>query len=405
MASCSKPAPAPTPSPAPAQTSAPAATPTKEPVKEGVLKIGIITELTGPAAAWGIGARNGLQLHVDEVNANGGVVVQGTNYKLELIVEDDKLSGEAGVAAANKLMNVDKVFCLAGFSASPIIKAVQGVCEPLKFLMFTDGYSKNILLEGGTYTFRTEMTPDEIAPSYYKWFHEEHPDVTDMLFLTRNDETGWATRDVETGVWKEMGLNVIGSELFEVGTKDFSPIVAKVMAKKPQMVGMTATQPGDAALILKLFHEAGFKPYIVHTGGLGVLEDTAKIAGVEALEGAVANNTDFTSPNALPAIKDYYKNYMAKYDKWNDTGVWCGAYDQIGCIVAALEKAQSLNHDDLKRVMEDPSFRFQSIYGEAKFGGASHYGINHNIVIPIYISQIRNGEAVIVGKAELPEGY
>jgi len=72
---------------------------------------------------------------------------------------------------------------------------------------------------------------------------------------------------------------------------------------------------------------------------------------------------------------------------------------------AALEKAQSLNHDDLKRVMEDPGFRYKSIYGEGRFGGASFYGVNHQAITPIYLSVVRNGEAVLIAKGELPPGY
>ncbi len=86
-------------------------------------------------------------------------------------------------------------------------------------------------------------------------------------------------------------------------------------------------------------------------------------------------------------------------------GIWDGEYDQMYVLKAALEKAQSFDHTDLKRVMEDRSFRYRSIYGEGRFGGASGYGINHQGIVPVFISMIKNGEATLIAKELLPSDY
>jgi branched-chain amino acid transport system substrate-binding protein len=227
-----------------------------------------------------------------------------------------------------------------------------------------------------------------------------------MLFVTRNDASGWGSSETETQIWKKMGLQVIGKDFHEPGTKDFTPIVTRVIAQKPELVAMTSTNAGDSALILKLFREMGFKPYIIHTGGFGVLSDTVKICGKEAMEGAISINTDYSSPRAEASVKRFYQKYTTKYKgDWNDTAIWDGEYDQMFVLKAALEKAQSFDHTDLKRVMENPSFRYQSIYGEGRFGGASVYGINHQGIVPVFISIIKGGEAFLVAKELLPPDY
>jgi branched-chain amino acid transport system substrate-binding protein len=226
-----------------------------------------------------------------------------------------------------------------------------------------------------------------------------------MLSLSRNDATGWGSAEAEGQIWKNMGLQVVGKEFHEPGTKDFTPLVTRVISQKPELVSMAGTAPGDAALILKLFHEMGFKPYLIHLGGFGILSDIVKICGPEAIEGALTINIDYSSPRAEPSIKRYYKSYTTKYKDWIDCGIWGGQYDQIYVIKAALEKAQSLDHTVLKRVMEDPSFRFQSIYGEGRFGGKAVYGINHQGVVPVFISKITKGEANLIAKVQLPSDY
>lgn len=373
---------------------------------EQILKIGVIQPLTGPGASWGIGALNGEQIAVDEINESGGIVVKGVRYKLELVAEDDKYSGEAGVAAANKLITRDKVFCLSGLLASAVVKAVQGLTEPMKYITLTNGYSNEILKSGASYSWRPSLCPQEIGPVALAWFHKQHPEATKMLHLTKNDATGWGSADAEIKIWTKMGLQVIGKEFYEPGTKDFTPIVTRVIAQKPQLVCMAGTAPGDSALILKLFNEMGFKPFLIHTGGFGTLNDTIKISGKEAMEGAITINIDYSSPRAEPSVKAFYKRYTTKYKgEWNDIGIWDGEYDQMYVLKAALEKAQSFDHTDLKRAMEDRSFRYRSIYGEGRFGGASGYGINHQGIVPVFISMIKNGEATLIAKELLPPDY
>jgi len=373
---------------------------------EQILKIGVIQPMTGSGAAWGIGAVNGQQIAVDEINEAGGINVKGVRYKLELVVEDDKYSGEAGLAAANKLITRDKVFCLSGLLASAVVKAVQGLTEPMKYMTLTNGYSPEILKSGASYSWRPSLCPQEIAPVAFAWFQKQYPKVTKMLHLTKNDATGWGSADAEIKLWTRMGLQVIGKEFYEPGTKDFTPIVTKVIGQKPELVAMAGTAPGDSALILKLFHEMGFKPYLIHTGGYGTLSDTVKICGKEAMEGALTINIDYSSPRAEESVKRFYQKYTTKFKgAWNDIGIWDGEYDQMFVLKAALEKAQSFDHTALKRVMEDPSFRYKSIYGEGRFGGVSVYGINHQGIVPVFISMIKGGEASLVAKESLPSDY
>src|SRR3954451_17334547 len=70
--------------------------------------IGAHGPLTGPAAYIGLGARSGLQLAVDEVNASGGV----NGRKLRVLFEDDGFSPTKALGAVKKLVEDDKVFMI-----------------------------------------------------------------------------------------------------------------------------------------------------------------------------------------------------------------------------------------------------------------------------------------------------
>src|SRR5438477_12621195 len=74
-----------------------------------VIKFGISTPLSGPAAPWGIPHKNATELIFDEVNGQGGLDVGGKKYKLEVVAYDHKYVIAEGVATVNRLIAKDGV--------------------------------------------------------------------------------------------------------------------------------------------------------------------------------------------------------------------------------------------------------------------------------------------------------
>src|SRR5499425_157197 len=74
-----------------------------------VVKFGISTPLSGPAAPWGIPHKNAIELVFDEINAAGGLDVNGKKYKLEIVGYDHKYVIAEGVATVNRLIAKDGV--------------------------------------------------------------------------------------------------------------------------------------------------------------------------------------------------------------------------------------------------------------------------------------------------------
>jgi branched-chain amino acid transport system substrate-binding protein len=97
--------------------------------QQGVTKteilVGSILDISGPIAALGKQTRNGMQLRVDEINEQGGI----NGRKIKLMVEDDGYDPEKAVLAAQKLVNQDKVFIVAGHTGT----AQNNAAMPVQF--------------------------------------------------------------------------------------------------------------------------------------------------------------------------------------------------------------------------------------------------------------------------------
>ncbi len=95
--------------------------------EQGVFKnrlvFGQSAAFKGPAAALGIGMREGLLAAFNEANTAGGV----SGRMLELVSYNDGYEPEKAIANTNRLIREDNVFALIGEVGTPTSKAVQPI--------------------------------------------------------------------------------------------------------------------------------------------------------------------------------------------------------------------------------------------------------------------------------------
>src|SRR5438132_6329564 len=119
----------------------------------GVIRLGTLTPLTGAGGNYGPSMLKAMLWVAGEVNAAGGVL----GRKIELVSEDDQTNPEAGVRAARKLIDVDKVSAILGTWASSVTTAVAPLCwESKTFLATVSGADSITQLPHQGYLIRTQ---------------------------------------------------------------------------------------------------------------------------------------------------------------------------------------------------------------------------------------------------------
>jgi branched-chain amino acid transport system substrate-binding protein len=125
-----------------AATAALVAAPRLARAQAGPIRIGTLTPLTGSGGQYGPVMANVVKAVVEEVNAAGGVL----GRQVQVISEDDQTNAEAGVRAARKLIDVDKVSAIMGTWASAVTTAVAPLCWESKTFLFTVSGADSITL-------------------------------------------------------------------------------------------------------------------------------------------------------------------------------------------------------------------------------------------------------------------
>ncbi len=89
-------------------------------VSKGEIVLGMHTDLSGPAATYGVSSSNAVKMRFDDVNAAGGI----NGRKIKLIIEDTQYQVPRAVQAGNKLINRDNIFAMVAGLGTPMNNAL-----------------------------------------------------------------------------------------------------------------------------------------------------------------------------------------------------------------------------------------------------------------------------------------
>jgi len=352
-----------------------------------VIKFGISTPLSGPAAPWGIPHKQATELIFDEINAQGGLDLGGKKYKLEVVAYDHKYVIAEGVATVNRLIAKDGVHYISILGGA-VVKANEEAVNEGRVLNLPLAYADGLVSTKNPLTFHSFPSPPETT-TFWKWIKQNHPGLKRVATISPNDDTGWWSIKVETGFVQKLGYETVAKEFFERTMTDFNPVLLRILAQKPDIISVLASPAGSVGLIIKQARELGFKGRFIHIGQVDT-SVVANIAGKANVEGMWVHG--FVQAPLPEKVKSWQARYTKKYGEWNATSI--DFANPAFAFVAAVKKAQSV---DPKKVADALGVvEFENLWGKAHFGGKDYYGIGNQIIYPMPFSEVKDGVATLV---------
>lgn len=358
-----------------------------------VIKFGTSVTLSGPGAVWGVPNYRVVELQFEEINKAGGINVGGKTYTFKQIAMDNKYNPEDSVAVATRLVEQEKVKFFLASGGTPTLSSIP-VTNRYKVLAITGGYGKGIVSPSNPYLFRADPTPVEFAPGVWRLIHEKFPGIRRRVGISPNLDNGWAAAAASEKAAKSFGIETVAPQEFvDPSSVEFSPLLLKLLKQNPDIIDGAGLPGRLYALIIKQARELGYTGKIVHVG-IGDPDVALEKAGKEACEG-VMFPTIYGEP--LPThIAAWKKRYEARWGEWNPICMSMSVY--VDTLVASLKAADSTDVDKVKAAMENPKFRVNStIYGLSYFGGKADYGIDHQLLHPVPISDLHEGKLRLLG--------
>ena len=357
------------------------------------LKIGGIGPLSGGGTAWGLSLNRGVQMAIDEVNAAGGLKVGDKTYKPKLVMLDDAYTAIGGRTAADRLIKLEHVGFVLGPIGSPSVLGALSATGPGKTLMLSDGFAENILKNDAhaAYNFRTISTTIEFAPAMIKWLHETHPEVKKVGLLGTNDATGQAVLPMLTKFYNDQGIEV-WTDSFDRGTQEFTPLITRMMAQHIDLFDLNSNSPTDAGLMLKQARQSGYKGIVWQVGGPAVSEIMSSVGPLA--EGFLSLELfDFSSEVGQKFADDYHKQWPGVVNA--QTPLWCNA---AKLLFAAMQRAGSIDVEKVRAALPETEGYDSGVIGPAVWGGQASYGVNHQLLVPVWIAGVKDGKEIILAK-------
>src|SRR5215469_15046040 len=196
--------------------------------------LGMHTDLSGPAATYGVSSSNAVKMRFDDVNEAGGIF----GRKIRLIVEDTQYQVPRAVQAGAKLFHRDHVFAI-----------VDGLGTPMNNALFKDQFEAGVL----------NLFPLSAARSMYEPFHKLKfygaASYVDQVraginyFVTKKGKKALCAMYQDTDFGKEvldgvqmqaerMKLKIVETTTHKPTDQDFSAQIAKLKAAGCDLVVM-----------------------------------------------------------------------------------------------------------------------------------------------------------------------
>jgi len=298
------------------------------------VKIGLLHSLSGTIAIAEASLVDAEKMAIEEINAAGGVM----GRKIEVVVEDGASENAVFAEKARKLLERDKVAAIVGCYTSASRKAILPALSRAKGLLFYPTYYEG--QEQDKHVIYTSQEATQSVVAAVEWMAKEKGK---NFFLVGSDYIYPRTcNKIAKPSIAKLGGKVLGEEYAPLGHTEFSSIINKIKAAKPDCIYSTVVGGSNVAFYKQL-RAAGLDGTKITLLSTVVSENEIDGIGKDNAVGYYACMGYFQSLKT-PANEKFVKAFKAKYGQERVIGDPMEvAYNSIYVWKLAVEKAKSFD--------------------------------------------------------------
>ena len=348
----------------------------------GPIKIGVVVPLTGPFSPLGTGDKAAIEQEVARINADGGVL----GRDLEVTIKDDKTDVPQSVTEYNQMAADQSYTAILSSSHVGASTAIGPSAETNKIPTIALGPVSAFKDGSNDYAFTCVAIPELYAEAMVDYIAAQGYESI-AIGHSSEDPYGQVGNDATVEAAEAAGIDVLLSEPIDLAATDFTALISKVKAAKPDAFLVWAAGPAPV-IITKQFAGAGI-PLLMT--GAQASHLYVEPAGAEG-EGVVMTSSIAVPGRELPAgpLKDAVDAFANPWLEQNDVYPPQFAFDGaagIQLLVAAIEKAESSDREKVRDALE--SLDLLTPIGRFKFSEDDHGGIGKDAIA---IVEVKDGE-------------
>ena len=295
-----------------------------------VFKIGGIGPVTGAAAVYGLAVKNGAQIAVDEINADGDI----NGYQIEFNFQDDEHDAEKSVNAYNTLKDWGMQVLMGTVTSAPCVAVADKTNADNMFQITPSGSSVECAQNPNV--FRVCFSDPDQGAASATYIAENKLAEKIAVIYDSSDVYSSGIYEKFAAEAANQGLEIVDAEAFTADSnKDFSTQLQKAKDAGADLVFLPIYYT-EASLILKQADTMGYAPKFFGCDGMdGILQ-------VENFDTKLAEGLMLLTPFAADAQDELTQKFVTSYkENYGETPIQfaADAYDAIYAIKAAMEEA------------------------------------------------------------------
>lgn len=351
------------------------------------VKIGAVISQTGAVAPYGHQVTRGIDLALEQVNAEGGF----KGAPIQVIYRDDATNSEKGREAILDLIDNEDVEMVIGAISSQVTLEIAPICEKKRVVLLSPTSSAPQISEAGEYIFRNY--PSDILEGTAMADFAKQMGVRRVAIVALDNEFGAGLTEVFTRRFESKSREVVKTfRIEETGAPSYAEMIAELKEIEPQGIYLVAYVDALAEL-LKQIHAAGIDCLLMGSGA--VTEQLGELAG-EAAENLVYPRPSFDPDSDEPAVAEFVAAFRAKYNREPDIYAAHG-YDALKLLVEAMRKTGFTFPDEIRRGLHG----FENYMGAA---GRTQFDERGDVVRYPEVFVIRDGKSVTIEQFEKDGG-
>ncbi len=307
---------------------------------QGVVKVGVIAEFSGPFAAYGQQIEAGMKAYMKQ----HGDTVAGK--KVELITRDT--GGPAPEVAkrfAQELITRDKVQVLAGFGLTPNAMAVAPVVTEAKVPMVISNAATSAITARSPYIARVSMTIPQVSAPMAQWALSNG--IKQVYTVVADYGPGIDAETQFTKTFKAGGGEISGTLRTPLQNPDFSAAIQRVKDAKPQAVFVFLPAGEQGIAFVKAFNERGLAKDGIKLIATGDITDDHVLDAMGDPTLGLITSFHYSAAHASPENAAFLKAYAEANDPKVGRANFMAAagYDTMAAIYEAIRKGGDADGD------------------------------------------------------------
>ncbi|MCX5970397.1 MAG: ABC transporter substrate-binding protein [Coprothermobacterota bacterium] len=338
------------------------------PTPTAPIKVGAIYNLTGAQASLDVPSANGAQLAVKQINAAGGVL----GRTMELVLYDGKTDAETIRQASEKLVEVDRVAALIGFSDTDQVLAAAPAAVKAGIPFITSGASSPKLpaqVPGVLFLACFGDNTQAAAGAEYAYNRLNARNA----YLLRDGGMEYAR--LLAGYFKEsflqLGGRILLEDTFISGTTYFTPQMnrLKALTPRPDLLYI-ACGPQDAGWLIDRLERAGFYQPVL--GGDSFDSSQLLAVGGIAVEDTFCTTHGYLKMGSIQeSTRTFVVDYRAMFGHDPENAFAGLGYDAVKLLADALRRAGTDQAEPLLAALASTQ-GLEGVTGTISYPSSSH---------------------------------